>query len=103
MHQYPRENLDAYVKLFHVRALNYYDLVIEDVLLDACLRGTIEDYRIYLENLSPSPFSRLMEAVRRTNASIKTTIKSSATISSMPSKRTETVTVEKSKGAKGSN
>lgn len=55
------------MKRFHEKALDCYDPVADDVFVDVRLHGIVEDYRIYLENISFSSFFRLMEAVRRTN------------------------------------
>lgn len=43
MHQYPREVLDAYMKRFHEKASDWCNLVAEDVLVDICIHGMIED------------------------------------------------------------
>lgn len=64
---HPREELDAYVKRFHERAFNYFHLVEERMLVDVCLLGMMEEYRIFLENLSFYSFSKLMELARHTN------------------------------------
>lgn len=56
MYQYPREDLDAYVKKFYENALDFCDLVADDVLVDVCLHDMIEEYIVYLENLSFSSF-----------------------------------------------
>lgn len=40
--------MDAYVKLFHEQTLDYCDLIAEDVLVNVCHHGIIEDYRVYL-------------------------------------------------------
>lgn len=80
MFQYPREDLDEYVKRFHEMALYYNDLVVEDVLVDLCLQGLIEDYIIYLENLLFPFSSKLMEAARPTNEPLRKTSRSSSLI-----------------------
>lgn len=105
MFQYPREDLDEYVKRFHEMALYYNDLVVEDVLLDLCLQGLIEDYIIYLENLLFPFSSKLMEAARPTNEPLRKTSRSSSLIwssslvRSAPKKRPLVLAIEKSKGA----
>lgn len=63
-HQYLGEDLDAYVKRFHKKALESCGLELEEVLVDLCLHGMTKEYKIFLENLSCSSFSRLMEAAR---------------------------------------
>lgn len=60
MRQYAREYLDAYVKRFYEKELDFYDPAVEDVLVDVSLHGMIKDYKIYPENLSFSSFSKLM-------------------------------------------
>lgn len=50
--QYPEGDLDLYVKSFHERAIDCRDLVDEEVLINICLYGMLEEYRIFLENLS---------------------------------------------------
>lgn len=47
-----------------------------------------EDYWIYMENLSLSSFSQLMEAARYTNVSVKKTLKSNLMIRFMLKKKT---------------
>lgn len=49
-------DLDMYVKRFHEKALDYYDPVAKEVLVNVCLHGVFEEYRIFLENLSFSYF-----------------------------------------------
>lgn len=71
--------------------------------MDRCLfLWMIEDYRVYLENLSVPSFLRLMEDARQTIESFKETVKSSKTIRSKRMKRPRIAVVEKSKGSKGS-
>lgn len=65
-----REDLDAYVRRFHDKALNSSDLVEEKMLVDVCLLGMME-YRIFIENFSFPFFFKLMEASRRTNESVR--------------------------------
>lgn len=54
--------MDAYVKMFLKATLDCYDPVGEDILVDVCRHVMIEDYKIYVENLSFSSFFKLMEA-----------------------------------------
>lgn len=49
--QYPKEDMDIYLKSFNDRALDCCDQMVEQVLVDVCLVGTIEEYRIFVENL----------------------------------------------------
>lgn len=69
--QYLGEDLEAYVKRFHEKALDCCDLVTEDVMGDIYLHAIIEDYRIYFVSLSFSSFSRLIEAAGHANESIR--------------------------------
>lgn len=55
MRQYTGEDLDGYVKTFHGKALDYYYLMTEDVLVDVRLY-LIEDYKVFLENCLFLPF-----------------------------------------------
>lgn len=43
MFHYPMEDSNAYVKRFHEKKMDYYDSVIEDVLVDVCLHQMIEN------------------------------------------------------------
>lgn len=52
---------DACVKSFHEKVLDCYDAVAENMLVDVCLHEVVEDYLTYLENVSFSSFSRLVE------------------------------------------
>lgn len=40
-----------HVKEFHKKVLGCCDLVTEEVLIDVCLHGMMEEYRIFLESL----------------------------------------------------
>lgn len=50
--QHPGEDLDLYVKRFRERALGCSDAVDEETLMDVCLHGIANEYRVYLENLT---------------------------------------------------
>lgn len=65
--QYLGEDLNLYVKKFHDKALDCVDPVDEEVLVNVGLHGMKNEYRVFLENLMFSSFSKLMEAARRTN------------------------------------
>lgn len=69
--QHPNEDLDLYVKRFRERALDCNDAVDEETLVNVCLYGMANEYCVYLENLTFPSFSKLMEAARRTNESIR--------------------------------
>lgn len=43
------------------------DRVSEEMLVSVCLHGMIEEYRIFLENLSLPSFAKLVEVARRTS------------------------------------
>lgn len=45
----------------------------EEVFVNICLQGMLEECCIFLENLSFQSFSRLMEAVKRTNETVTRT------------------------------
>lgn len=59
-----------YDRRFHKRAPDCCDLVDEEVLLNVRHHVMMEEYRIFLENLSLSYFSRWMEVARRRNVSV---------------------------------
>lgn len=50
-----------YVKIFLVEVLDCCGSVAKDMLVDVCIHGIVEDYIIYIENLSFSSFFRLRE------------------------------------------
>lgn len=52
-----RKDLNAYERRFYGRALHCCDPVIEDVLIDVCLHGTLEYFRVRLQNLYLLPFA----------------------------------------------
>lgn len=101
LRQYSWEDLDAYMKRFHKKTLNCDNLVAEDVLVNVCLEGMIEDYWIYLGIFRIS-LSRLIEVARRTNKSVRKTWRSSSLIRSRLKKRPIIIVVGKNKGAKAS-
>lgn len=55
------EDQDAYMGRFHKRALDCYDLVTEEVQVNGCLHGMMEQNRIFLEYFPFPSFSRLTE------------------------------------------
>lgn len=69
--QYPGKDLDLYVKRFHDKTLDCVDPVDEEVLVNVCLHGMNNEYEVFLETLTFSSFSKLMEAARKTNESIR--------------------------------
>lgn len=56
--QYAAKDLDLYVKRFHDRALDCVDPVDEEVLVNVCLHGMNDEYRVFLENLTFPSFSK---------------------------------------------
>lgn len=104
--QYPSEDMDVHVKRFRERALDCSDAVDEETLVDVCLYGMANEYRVYLENLTFPSFSKLMEAARRINESVRKpsrpAIDSLSRISprSFPRKRLVITTVEEGRAAR---
>lgn len=64
MRQHLCEDLDMHVRRFHERAMDCYDQVDGEVFVNVYLYGMMEEHHSFLENLSFSLFSRLMEAGR---------------------------------------
>lgn len=75
--QYPGKYLDLCVKRFHEKALDCCGLIEEEVLVNVCLHGINDEYRVFLENLTFPSFSKLMEAARQTNEFVGRTSKPS--------------------------
>ncbi|CAL9016172.1 unnamed protein product [Prunus brigantina] len=67
------EDLVDFVHRFRDLALDCYDEKDEEALVEICISNIVADYRVYLENISISQFSRLLEAVRKTSISVKLT------------------------------
>lgn len=44
--------MDLYAKRFNEKALNYVDLVDEEVLVNVCLHDMNDKYRVFMENLT---------------------------------------------------
>lgn len=59
------------MKRFRERALDCSDAVDEEMLVDVCLHGIANEDGVYLENLAFPSFSKLIEAARRTNESVR--------------------------------
>lgn len=78
--QFPSEDLDAYVKRVHERALVCCFSVAENVLVDVDIRRILEEYVVRLETLSFTSFLRLMEIVRRMNYSVKKSLRYNSVI-----------------------
>ncbi|CAL8998748.1 unnamed protein product, partial [Prunus brigantina] len=60
-----------FVRRFRNLALDCYDEKDEEALVEICISNIVADYRVYLENIGISQFSRLLEAVRKTSMSVK--------------------------------
>ncbi|CAL8121217.1 unnamed protein product [Prunus armeniaca] len=60
-----------FVRRFRDLALDCYDEKDEEALVEICISNIVADYRVYLENIGISQFSRLLEAVRKTSMSVK--------------------------------
>lgn len=56
---------------FLERALDYSDVVDQETLVDIFLYGMANEYRVYLEKLIFSSFSKLMKVARITNESVR--------------------------------
>ncbi|CAL9000032.1 unnamed protein product [Prunus brigantina] len=67
------EDLVDFVHRFRDLALDCYGEKDEEALVEICISNIVADYRVYLENISISQFSRLLEAVRKTSISVKLT------------------------------
>lgn len=67
--------MDLYVRRIQEKTLDCCNTVDEEVLVNACLHGMLDEYHVYLENLSFLSFFMLMEAARRTNEFVKRTSK----------------------------
>ncbi|KAB2597331.1 hypothetical protein D8674_000251 [Pyrus ussuriensis x Pyrus communis] len=62
-----RKDLVTFVKHFRDLALDCYDKRDEEALVEICISNIVVDYRVYLENIGISQFTRLLEVVRKTN------------------------------------
>lgn len=76
----PRRDLDLHVKRFHEKALICCDPVDEEVLVNVCLHGINDEYRVFLENLTFLSFLKLMEASRQANETVRRTLKSNRVV-----------------------
>lgn len=102
MCQYPGEDLNADVKRPRETS-GFCNLVAEDVSMDICPNGMVEDYWIYLDNLSFSSVSRLMDVTTWTNKLIIMNSRSSSLIRPTWKKRPMIAVAEKDKAAKASS
>ncbi|CAL8168380.1 unnamed protein product [Prunus armeniaca] len=62
-----------FMRRFRDLALDCYDEKDEEALVEICISNIVADYRVYLENIGISQFSRLLEAVRKTSMFVKPT------------------------------
>lgn len=62
--QYLGKDLDVSIKHFHEKALGCCDPVVEHVLVEVYLQIMIEDYRVYVENLSFSLLWGSIESIK---------------------------------------
>ncbi|CAL9012398.1 unnamed protein product, partial [Prunus brigantina] len=60
-----------FVRRFRDLALDCYDEKNEETLVEICISNIVADYRVYVENIGISQFSRLLEVVRKTSISVK--------------------------------
>ncbi|CAL9001484.1 unnamed protein product [Prunus brigantina] len=65
------EDLMDFVRRFWDLALDCYDENDEEALVEICISNIMADYRVYLENIGISQFSRLLEATRKTSILVK--------------------------------
>lgn len=85
------------MKRFHVRAMDCCDLTPVDDLVDVCLHNMVEEYLVHPNNRFFAFFS-LMEALRRTNESVRRTMNNISTSRPNLKKWPLVVAVEKNGG-----
>lgn len=78
--QHLGNDLDAYVRRFHEKAMDRCDSVAEEVLSNIWFHSMVNKYITFLENLSFLSFSVLMEVGRRTSELVCRTSRSFSTI-----------------------
>ncbi|CAL2271168.1 unnamed protein product [Prunus armeniaca] len=71
LREFSKSLTDRAYTWFRDLALDCYDEKDEEALVEICISNIVADYRVYLENIGISQFSRLLEAVRKTSMSIK--------------------------------
>ncbi|KAB2617367.1 hypothetical protein D8674_013236 [Pyrus ussuriensis x Pyrus communis] len=57
----------TFVKRFRDLAHNFYDENDKEALVEICSNDIVTDYKVYLENIGISQFSRFLEVVRKTS------------------------------------
>lgn len=91
------------MKRFRYEAPDCYDPMGEGMLVHVRLHGMLEEYSIFLENLSFYSFPKLMEAARRTNEMVHRAPRPSSTsrssLNSALKKRLIVVTLDKGEGS----
>ncbi|CAL2255873.1 unnamed protein product [Prunus armeniaca] len=65
------ENPVDFVRRFRDLALDCYDEKDEEALVKVCISNIVAYYRVYMDNIGISQFSRLLEAVRKTSIAVK--------------------------------
>lgn len=68
------------MKRFHDKALDCVNPVEEEILINVCLHGINDEYRVFLEDLTFLSFSKLMKAASQTNELVRRTPKPSRTL-----------------------
>lgn len=58
-----------HIRIFREKALDCYDQVDDEMLINVCLHGMTKEYRVFLENLSFLS-SKMMEAAQPTKESV---------------------------------
>lgn len=84
IYQCPEEDPDMYVKRFYDKTLDCCDPMEGRLLVHMFLHSRLEEYRMFLESLSFSSFSKLMEASRYSNDSVRKALQLSSTSWSNP-------------------
>lgn len=67
----------TFVRRFWVLPLYCYYKNDEETLVEICIGNIVPDYRVYLDNVGISQFSRLLEVVRKTSMLVKLAIQRS--------------------------
>ncbi|CAL9011987.1 unnamed protein product [Prunus brigantina] len=62
-----------FLRRYRDLALDCYDEKDKEALVEIFISNIVADYRVYLENIGISQFSRLLKAVRKTSMSVKPT------------------------------
>ncbi|KAB2608649.1 hypothetical protein D8674_011817 [Pyrus ussuriensis x Pyrus communis] len=68
---FSREHSDDFCYKFLRSSFDCYDKMDEETLVEICISNIIADYRVYLENIGISQFSRFLEVIRHTNLSVE--------------------------------